>query len=77
MSDLSHGGYRTDECITGSRRLLAMWTLWVIVGRDTPRDSCCLRRLGFGSSATSDPSTEAGSGPAGLTCARVGESTTG
>jgi hypothetical protein len=55
MSDLSQGGRHTDEYITGSRRELAMRAMWPVVGPETYRDRCCVRRLGFGAPATRRP----------------------
>jgi hypothetical protein len=54
MPDVSQSGHGDDERITGSRRILALWTMWFDVGSDTPRDGGSLRCLGFGSPATAD-----------------------
>ena len=52
MPEVPHGGHRADECISESGGILAMWTMWLQVGSDAPRDGCCLRHLGFGASTT-------------------------
>jgi hypothetical protein len=66
MPDVSQGGHCADEDITGSRRILAMWTMWIEVGSDAPRDCCCLRRLRFGRANYVTPSAEPEACPAHL-----------
>ena len=53
MPDVSHGGHLDVECLTRSGGVLALWTMWIQVGSATPRNGCSIRRLGFGSPATS------------------------